>query len=398
MNQDVLHRVLRSPRLPSLPTIALEVLALAQQQDADIQEVAHTIQHDPALSSKILRTVNSAFYGYSYPISTISRALVVLGLNAVKALTLSFSLVGELKQSAGQSFDHVEYWRRSLYSATAAKTLSEHAGIAQQEEVFLGGLLQDIGMVAMSQALGQEYALLLERAGAHHASLRDHENATWGLDHAEVGAALATEWRFPPVLVALIRYHEDPDGAEEGLLPPVRCVALGNRVADIFLSEERGGEALDAYYTQAEAWFGLPRDQAEPLLKQVHQYTLEMGRLFDLPTGDLGNPDEILARATEMLMQITLEAQQENTQLISDANTDFLTGTLNRRAFDQCAEEQFQLATASRPVSLLFMDVDRLKAFNDSHGHAVGDRVLDRLRRDASEGGRCSGPGLPVRR
>ena len=79
MNQDVLHRVLRSPRLPSLPTIALEVLALAQQQNADIQEVAHTIQHDPALSSKILRTVNSAFYGYSYPISTVNRALVVLG-------------------------------------------------------------------------------------------------------------------------------------------------------------------------------------------------------------------------------------------------------------------------------------------------------------------------------
>ena len=81
MNHNVLHRVLRSPRLPSLPTIALDVIDLAQQPNVHIDRIADTIRHDPALSSRILKTVNSSFYGQSQTISTISRALVVLGLN-----------------------------------------------------------------------------------------------------------------------------------------------------------------------------------------------------------------------------------------------------------------------------------------------------------------------------
>ena len=84
VSRNVLDRVLHSPRLPSLPTIALEVLALAKQPDVDFQQIAHTIQHDPALSTRILRTVNSSFYGYADSISTIGHALVVLGLNEAR--------------------------------------------------------------------------------------------------------------------------------------------------------------------------------------------------------------------------------------------------------------------------------------------------------------------------
>ena len=175
MNQDVLDRVLGSPRLPSLPTIALEVIELAQQQNVNIDRFADTIRHDPALSSKILKTVNSSFFGQRQTISTITHALVVLGLNAVKTLTLGFSLVGNLKRTADDGFDHVGYWRRSLYTATAARSLSQHLRLVRREEAFLGGLLQDLGMVAMSQALGDEYAGLVQQAGADHASLRVFE-------------------------------------------------------------------------------------------------------------------------------------------------------------------------------------------------------------------------------
>ena len=383
MNQDLLDRVFQSSRLPSLPTIALEVIALAQQQDVDVKQIAQTIQHDPALSGKILKTVNSSLYGLTHSISTISHALVVLGLNSVKTLALGFSLVGNLKNTGSQGFDHVSYWRRSLYSAASARALSQRAGIIQQEEAFLGGLLQDIGMVTLSQVLGEEYDALLRQAGAHHTALRRYEVEELGLDHAEVGGALAERWQLPPLLVAPIRYHEDATGVDGELLPLVRTVVLGNRVADIFLSTEGDGDALDTYYTQAEAWFDLERDQAEPLLKEIHEQTQEMGRLFDLPTGNLGNPDEILARANEALMQITLQSQQQarqleqqNKQLLDEANTDALTGSSNRRAFAQFVAEQFEAATTSQPLSVLFMDVDHFKMFNDTHGHPVGDRVL----------------------
>ena len=203
------------------------------------------------------------------------------------------------------------------------------------------------------------------------------------MDHAEVGTALAEAWKLPPMLVAPIRYHENPDAAGEEVRPLVRSVALGNRIAEIFLSEEGSGHALDTYHRQVAAWFDVPRDLADPMLSEIHQQTDEMARLFDLPTGNLGNPDEILARANETLTQITLQSQQQTTQLeernkqlVDEANTDSLTGSLNRRAFDACVEEHFQAATESQPVSVLFLDVDHFKKFNDDHGHAVGDRVL----------------------
>ena len=382
MNQDVLDRVLQSPRLPSLPTIALEVIHLTQQ-DVNLDRIAETLRHDPALSSSILKTANSAFYGQSQTISTISRALLVLGLSAVKTLALGFSLVANLKRAGDRSLDHVGYWRRSLYTATAARTLSQHLRTARREEAFLGGLLQDLGMVAMSQALGDEYARLVQQAGADHASLHVLEQQAFGMDHAEVGAALAETWQLPPMLVTPIRYHESPDAAGEDVLPLVRTVALGNRVAEIFLSEESSGDALDTYLTQAAAWFDVQSERADPMLREIHQQTDEMARLFDLPTGNLGNPDEILARANETLMQISLRSQQQTTQLeqrnkqlVDEVNTDSLTGSLNRRAFDGFAAETFQSATASQPVSILFLDVDHFKTFNDIHGHAVGDRVL----------------------
>lgn len=371
----LLDRVLQSPRLPSLPTIALKVLDLAQQPDVDFRDIAEAIQHDPGLSTKILKTVNSAFYGQAREIGTVSRALQVLGLNSVKTLALGFSLVGNLKES-GKNFDHVAYWRRSLYTATAARILSRRAGIVQQEEAFIGGLLQDMGMVALSQALGDEYAAVLEKAGGDHAALRDFERQVLGLDHAEVGAALAEAWKLPPVIVAPIRHHESPDDVETELLTLVRSVALGNRVADIFLSADGEGAALETYYTQAETWFGIPRDEAEPTLKEIHAETENLGNLFELPTGNLGNPDEILARANETLMHLTLQSQQENTQLINEVRTDALTGVSNRRALDRFVREQFERATPDSPTSVLFIDLDHFKRFNDTHGHALGDRVL----------------------
>ncbi len=87
MNQELLEKVLKSPRLPSLPTIALEVIDLVQQQDVNIKQIAQTIQHDPAMSTKILKTVNSSFYGQAHSISTISHALVVVAFTFMLGLT-----------------------------------------------------------------------------------------------------------------------------------------------------------------------------------------------------------------------------------------------------------------------------------------------------------------------
>ncbi len=382
MDQQLLNRVLESPRLPSLPTIALEIIDLVQQQDVDIKQIAKTIQHDPALSSKILKTVNSSFYGQAHTISTISKALVVLGLNSVKTLALGFTLVGNLRH-AGDDLDHMAFWKRSLYTAVAARSLAKQTRPAQQEEAFLGGLLQDVGMLAMAETLGAKYTQIVSSVAGEHHKLREAEQDALGIDHAQIGGALAERWKLPPVLVAPLRYHEQPDEGPHQLQTLIRCVVLGNRVADVCMSD-KPGPALEAYYGHAQDWFNLPQEQADALLKSIHADTVERRRLFDLPTGVLENPNQILARANEALLNLNMQQQrqhtalkQQNKQLIAAANTDALTGVANRRRFDQFITEQFKLAGERRePLSVLFSDADRFKKFNDTYGHQTGDRVL----------------------
>src|SRR5215217_7898500 len=125
MNDQLLQRIRQCPTLPSLPAIAMDVLDMAQREEVDIAEIARIISKDPALSSKILRTVNSSFYGRSQSISQVSQALVILGLQSVKTLVL------------------------------------------QAEECFLAALLQDIGMLVLDQVLNEEYGHISEKATSH---------------------------------------------------------------------------------------------------------------------------------------------------------------------------------------------------------------------------------------
>jgi diguanylate cyclase (GGDEF)-like protein len=399
MNQPLLDTILRSPRLPSLPTIAIEVIDLVQQRDVNVKQIAYTISHDPALSGKILRTVNSSFYGLSQPVSTITHALVILGLNSVKTLALGFSLVGKLKDAQADGFDHIGYWKRSLFTAVAARALAREMSLLHQEEAFLGGLLQDLGMLAMSQALGTEYHALIVEAGPAHSAIVRACRARYHTDHAEIGAALAEHWHLPQVLVTPIRFHEQPDSGPHELMPLIRCVALGNRVADIFLTPNPA-QALDAYYQQAQAWFKLDRDRAEAILQTAQRHSVETERLFDLPVGAAQESQEILARAHETLLQLSMQREQQssaleeqNRRLAEQAMTDSLTGVANRRHFNQFATEQFTGSSRTgTPLSLLFLDTDYFKRFNDTYGHLTGDRVLVEL---ASLTRRCV-PGSAV--
>ena len=386
MNQEVLERVLKSPRLPSLPSIAIEVIDLVQHKDVRIKQIADTIQNDPALSTKILKTVNSSFYGQAHAVSTLSHALVVLGLNAVKSLALGFTLVHNLQNSDSEGFDHFAFWRRSLYSAVAARQLAREAGMVQQEEAFLGGLLQDLGLLAMSQTLGPDYDALVTRASLEHHALSQLEREHLGTDHAEIGGALAEKWNLPTLLIEPIRHHENPDNAPEDIMPLVRSVALGGCAADVFMTNSPG-EALNTYYRCAADWLELSSEQAEPLLKTIHKDSVEVKRLLDLPTGAFENADEILSSANEALANLSLQQQQqqtelaqENEQLIQQANTDLLTGAANRRRFNEFIAETFDAVRGgSEPVSLLFLDADHFKRFNDTYGHQTGDRVLVEL-------------------
>jgi len=383
MNEQLVNRIRQCPSLPSLPAIALEVLELTQTELADLPEIARVISKDAALASRILRTVNSSFYGRSQSISSVSTALVMLGLQAVKTLVLGFSLVSSLTASKAKGFKHLVYWRRSVYSATAARTLAARLELVQQEEPFLAALLSDIGMLVLDQVLGAEYGEIHEVVTTHH-ELAAAELTVLGMTHAEVGGVVAELWKLPPLLRTPIAHHHAPDEvADEGLRRIAEVVHLAGYCADVFVDANAAG-AIAYVRGFCRDRYQMGEAACDALLNDIGNKTKEVAPLFEISIGSGANYDEILRKANEVLVDLTLRTQQQaaslqaqNQRLQAQATTDGLTGLANRAALDAFVAEQFAAArTHGRPLSLILMDVDKFKSINDRHGHPAGDAVL----------------------
>lgn len=383
MNEQLLQRIRSCPNLPSIPAIAVQVLDLARREEVDMAEIAAVISKDPALSSKILRTVNSSFYGPSQNISTISHALVILGLQSVKTLVLSFSLINHLTSNRCKGFDHIAYWKRSIYSATAAKSLAARLNLVQVEEVFLAALLQDLGMLVLDQVLGEQYGLLCAKV-ACHGELAAIETESLGMNHAEVGAFLAQQWKLPPVLVAPIANHHNPEQISDPTLRKLaEIVSVSGHCADVFVQHQTA-QSLDEVRKLIRQHCGLNQSDSDALLDEIGKRTAEFASLFEINLGSTADYQAILKKANETLVEITLRTQQQarqltqlNEELKEKAAKDGLTGLANRAEFDQYLSQQFATAREQKKsLALLMLDLDRFKAINDAYGHPVGDAVL----------------------
>jgi diguanylate cyclase (GGDEF)-like protein len=392
MNEQLLQRVRQCPNLPTLPTIAMQVLELTQRSDADIAEIARIISKDAALSGKILRTVNSSFYGRSQAVGTISGALVILGLQSVKTLVLGFSLVTNLNKKQSNGFKHLEYWKRSIYAATAARSLAARINMVQQEEAFLAALLMDIGMLVLDIVLGDQYGDIYARSKTH-AELLAAETRSLEVTHAAVGGILAESWKLPPLLSVPIAFHHIVEEvSDQAVKPLTQLVALAGRCADVFV-EEDAAQAIADVRRQGGELYKLSEADCDAMLADIGKRTKEIAPLFDIKIAGGNDFEAILKRANEALVEITLQTQQQSTtlqqqnqELIVKAVTDGLTGLANRARFDEVLAAQFASIAANpaggaAPLSLLMIDIDKFKSINDRFGHPAGDTVIKAIGR-----------------
>ncbi|MEM9109823.1 MAG: GGDEF domain-containing protein [Planctomycetota bacterium] len=382
IDSHLMDRLFGSPQLPSMPAVAMQIIDLVQQDEVNVDKIVDAVSLDPALSTKMLKTVNSSFYGLPKTIGSVHQAVVVLGLNSVKTLALGFSLVGKLTESGAEGFDQMAYWRRSLYCATAAKQLCERLNIVQAEEVFMASLLQDVGQLALTQVLSEEYTEILNASRGDHRALSGIETERLGGDHAAVGGVLTESWGLPPLLVESIRLHERPEEAEEGMLELIRVIHAGAHAAEV-IEYPDDKQRVEQYHDLYSGWFGIESADADKLLESICRKAKETQRLFELPTGELINPDEIMARAQQALEQIGLADVREagEPQLDSQvpehkATRDVVTGLFNRRHFDEKLDETFLTAGPDLPLSLVFIDLDHFKSINDKYGQDAGNAVL----------------------
>jgi diguanylate cyclase (GGDEF)-like protein len=386
VNEQLLRKVLSCSKLPSLPAVAVQVIELTSDKDVTMNQLAQVIENDQGLTAKVLKTVNSSFYGLSKECSKLAHAQTLLGLNAIKTLALGFSLVSSLKTDEDTGFDYLSYWRRSMYTAVGAKAISTKVRSGDVEEAFLGGLLQDIGMIAMSVALGKEYDELVGSCGDDHRALMKKEYEEYELQHPLIGAMLAERWRLPESLVMPIKYHERPTSAPLACRNIVRSVALGGLVADILMQEDQA-YWLSRYYRRANEWFSLTATEADEMLDRVNEDAEEVADLFDIHLGTKTDKAAIVEQASERLAAIALEENQHAREAVADQEearrfleVDMLTGLGVRQMFVDRVEMEFERAKeGSHPFSVVLLDVDSFRKVNDELGSEIGDVVLVRL-------------------
>ncbi|MDH4083418.1 MAG: HDOD domain-containing protein [Nitrospira sp.] len=235
---DLRNRIEKLGDLPTLPHVVQRLAAMIGRPTVSTEEIGSIIEKDQVLAAKVLRLANSPFYGFPSRIGSVTHAVIVLGFNVVKGLTLCASALSIMKD-AGMD----QLWRHSLGVAITANLLATRLEIKNPEELFVAGLLHDIGKVVLYvkwPEVGTSIKDALQAGGDR--SLFDVEQDVTGLSHADIGGSLANAWHLPITLREPISYHHNPALAKDAMLPTaiihvadilVKGLACGNPGDDI---------------------------------------------------------------------------------------------------------------------------------------------------------------------
>lgn len=201
--------------LVSLPEVIMRTVDLINDPDTSAAEIGQVISEDPGLTARLLKIVNSPFYGFPSRIDTVSRAITVIGTLELLDLILATSVVKAFRGVPTDLVDMDRFWEHSLYTGLVARILAGRMRAPNTERYFIAGLLHDIGSLAMYRQIPQQAAQVLQRARDDNMPLHQIERELLGFDHGEVGAELMSAWRLPEGLVVPIRFHHLPLAAEQ---------------------------------------------------------------------------------------------------------------------------------------------------------------------------------------
>ena len=196
----------------SLPEVCLRIQELADDPEADIREFGELVAQDPALTARLLKLVNSAYFGFPSRIDTVSRAIGLVGIEELRSLALASAAV-EVFQDAGGRLDMFSFWRHSIFCGLVARSLARDARVLHAERLFVLGVLHDLGRLLIFSRLPEAGAAVVEEAGHCLCDLPAAERGLLGFDHAEAGAELLARWGLPVVMQEAVHHHHRPAAA-----------------------------------------------------------------------------------------------------------------------------------------------------------------------------------------
>lgn len=230
--------------LVSLPEVCLRMQMLADDPRVNADQLGQVLSQDPALTARLLKLVNSAYYGLAARVDTASRAVSVVGTEALRNLALAASAVEVFNRIPAELMDMVTFWKHSVFCGLLARKLAERCRVLHSERLFITGLLHDVGRLLIYARMPEAAAEVLQRVNGRDVPVCELEQQVLGFDHAEVGGALLALWQLPANLQAAVGCHHDPSAATAAPLEAA-LVHIANAVTHQI---DSGGEVDGDYY------------------------------------------------------------------------------------------------------------------------------------------------------
>ncbi len=213
MYLKIVNELGRIDELPTIPQVLLHLNSALANPKTCAKDIAELVEQDQVLTTRILKLVNAAFYGYSRKITTLTQAIVIVGFREIKNLVLASKTFDFFKSCGKKSeglFDVNKLWKHSAACAAISKKIAEKSGYEDIESLLVAGLIHDIGKVVEIKCLWDHMPKIFSMMKERNISMDDAEQEVFNVTHAEIGKVLADMWDFPPMLEEIVAYHHTP--------------------------------------------------------------------------------------------------------------------------------------------------------------------------------------------
>ncbi len=299
---EILERIQKEEALPPLAPVAVRLIETASEDTVSADQIARVIQQDPSLTTRFLKVVNSPYFAPAKPISTLSQAVVIMGLKRVRILALSISLRHTFPFSNEHVFDYERFWRMSLYRGMLARRLVQAAGWKQPdpEEAFVAGLILEIGRLMLFRTLPEEWKSRYPSESVPESELLKWEQDNLKINHREVGRLILRKWRFPKALVETQR--PDCNAPFEEQDPALcRVIETARSGAEILFGRS---EELFRFQQTVQSDFGLGPHAVEELFCGVMSEVDELSHALELEARSALDLLEVMERANQALSRL----------------------------------------------------------------------------------------------
>ena len=268
-----------SAKLYSLPEVYYRLRGVLDNPEFSMADVVSVISSDAGMTARLLKMVNSAFYGFESEIHTVSHAIGMIGTQQLQDLVLATSLTRTFAGISSDQMNMATFWYNSVYCGVAARLLASRCNVLDCERLFVAGLLSDIGHLVMYQQLPELSEQSIRQSRESNLALHEVEQEIFGFDYAQAGGELTRQWRLPKILQHAIRYHLDPVESEEHSL----AAAIVYISRELTIANETGaGKELQDLQIREVIWYltGLNPNTCGSISEEVEEQVGEITSLI----------------------------------------------------------------------------------------------------------------------